>query len=173
MMPVKERAPPKPAKRKPRHPNYRLVKIHRSYTFGEVAKLFSVHKNTVGGWIRQGLPTSDSRRPILILGKQLFEFLKARRAKNKRTCVLAELYCLKCRAPRKPAGKMVDFSPVTDKVGNLSAMCANCETMMNRRISLSKLKLFQAEMDITFPQALRHIGERYQPTVNSDLNQGN
>ena len=30
-----------------RHPNHRLVKIHRSYTVEEIAELFAIHKNTV------------------------------------------------------------------------------------------------------------------------------
>lgn len=164
--------PAKRPRRKPRHPNHRLVKIHRSYTLREVANLFAIHKNTVGAWIKHGLPTSDGKRPILILGKHLFEFLKIRRAKNKRACSVGELYCLKCRSPQKPAGGMAEFSQLTEKVGNLNALCATCETMMNRRVSFSKLGLFEAEMDIKFPQALRHIGERNQPTVNSDLTKG-
>jgi hypothetical protein len=32
---------------KKRHPNYRKVKIHRSYTVEETASLFGNHKNTV------------------------------------------------------------------------------------------------------------------------------
>ena len=42
-----------------RHPNYRLVKIHRSYTVEEAAGSLGVHKNTVREWVKVGLPTSD------------------------------------------------------------------------------------------------------------------
>jgi len=35
-----------------RHPNPRLVKVHRNYLVEEIARLFRVHKNTVRlpGW---------------------------------------------------------------------------------------------------------------------------
>jgi hypothetical protein len=42
-----------------RHPNHRLVKIHRSYTVEEIAKLYVIHKNTVRRWVKSGLAISD------------------------------------------------------------------------------------------------------------------
>ena len=150
-------------------PNPRLVKIHRSYTVEEVAKLFGAHKNTVRAWIKQGLPTSDNRRPTLILGRELVAFLRARRVKNKRSCHPGEMYCVRCRVPKKPAADMVEYLPITEETGNLKAICPSCNAIMNRRVSLAKLALVRGQMDITFPQALRHITESNQPTVNSDL----
>jgi len=152
-----------------RHPNPRLAKIHRNYLVDEVARLFDVHKNTVRGWVKQGLPTSDGRRPMLILGRELVAFLTARRTKNKRTCQPGEIYCVRCRSPRAPAGDMVDYEPVTATLGNLVAICSACETLMYRRVSLAKLAQVCGDLDITMPQALEHIGESAQPTVNSDL----
>ena len=152
-----------------RHPNPRLAKIHRNYTVDEVATLFGIHKNTVREWVKRGLPTNDGKRPMLILGRDLVAFLSARRAKNKRTCQPGEIYCVRCRAPRTPAGEMVDYVPVTATLGTLVAICAACETMMYRRVSLAKLKGVRGNLDITMPQALEHLGESAQPTVNSDL----
>ena len=153
-----------------RHPNPRLVKIHRSYTVEEIANLFGVHPNTVRDWIkRRGLPTSDQKRPFLILGRDLVAFLQARRAKNKRPCQPGEIYCVRCRAPKAPAGAMADYEPVTETLGNLIAICPDCNAIMNRRVSLAKLEQIRGRLDITMPQALRHIGESTQPSVNSDL----
>ncbi len=64
---------------------------------------------------------------------------------------------------------MADFSPVTDKFGNLMAICPDCDTIINRRVSLAKLGEVCEKMDITFPQALQHIVESAKPTINSDL----
>ena len=152
-----------------RLPNHRLVKIHRNYTVEEIAKLFGIHKNTVRGWVKVGLTTVDDKRPMLILGHDLAAFLQARRLKNKRTCKPGELYCVRCRVPKFPAGGMADYEPVTEKIGNLVAICPDCHSIINRRVSLAKIEEVCGKMDITFPQAMRHIVKSTKPTLNSDL----
>ena len=152
-----------------RHPNHRLVKIHRNYTVEEIADLFGIQKNTVRNWVKAGLTTSDDKRPMLILGHDLAAFLRVRRVKNKQTCKPGELYCVRCRAPKFPAADMAEYSPVTEKFGNLIAICPDCYAIMNRRVSLASIGQVCGRMDIRFPQALRHIVESTKPTVNSDL----
>ena len=137
-----------------RHPNPRLVKIHRSYTVDEAASRLGVHKNTVREWIRRGLPTNDNKRPLLILGRDLLAYLQARRVRNKRPCRAGELYCLRCRTPKEPAGGMVEYQATTPMLGNLVAICPDCHAIMNRRASVAKLNLLKPHMDITMPQAV-------------------
>jgi hypothetical protein len=100
-----------------RRSNHRLVKIHRSYTVEEVARLFGTHNNTVRAWVKAGLPTCDSKRPTLILGRELTAYLQARRTKNKRPCKPVEIYCVGCRAPKRPAGEMAEYQPTTATSG--------------------------------------------------------
>ena len=152
-----------------RHPNHRLAKIHRNYTVDEVAARFGVHRNTVREWIKRGLPTTDRQRPLLILGRDLAAFLQARRSKNKRPCQPGEVYCVRCRASRNPAGDMADYQPVTADLGNLVGICPCCESMMYRRVNLAKLTQVRGKLNITMPQARSRIEESAQPSVNSDL----
>jgi hypothetical protein len=152
-----------------RNPNPRLVKIHRNYTVEDITHLLSVHMNTVRKWIKQGLPIIDDKRPKLILGHDLSAFLQARRAKNKRPCRANQMYCLRCRKPKIPAGNMADYQPVTASLGNLFGICPDCDSGMNRCTSLAKLMQFRGEIDITLPEGLRHIVDSNQPTVNSDF----
>jgi hypothetical protein len=152
-----------------RNPNHRLVKIHRSYTVEEIAKLFGIHKNTVRRWVKDGLTTSDDKRPMLILGHVLVSFLQDRRAKMKQTCNPGELYCVRCRAPKSPAGEMAEYSPITEKFGNLIAICPDCNALMNRHVSLARIGESQGKVDISFPEAVRHLIESAKPSVNSDL----
>lgn len=152
-----------------RHPNHRLVKTHRSYTVEEVADLFGVHKNTVRNWIKGGLTIIDSKRPTLIQGRELVDFLQKRRTKNKQTCNPGELYCVRCRAPRPAAEKMADYSPINEMTGNLVALCPVCDSIMNRRVSLAKIREQSGNIDITFPEYIRHIVDSKIPSVNCDL----
>jgi len=145
--------------------NPKRAKTKRNYTVGEIADLYDVHKITVRAWIKAGLPTLNDQRPMLILGGDLAAFHQARRTKNKQKCKPGEMYCLKCRAPKKPDGE-VEYQQKTAALGNLVGICQDCYSIMNRRISHSKLDQFCREMDITLPQALRHIYESGEPTVN-------
>jgi hypothetical protein len=157
----------KPKRR--RRSNPRLAKINRNYTVEEVATLFGIHRNTVRLWVKQGLPTSDDRRPTLILGRDLRAFLDERRSKCRRTCKPGEMYCLRCREPRAPAGAMADYEPITETLGNLVAICSNCEALMNRRVNLTKLDDVSGNVEITMPLALRRISESARPCLKGDF----
>lgn len=131
-------------------PNHRLVKIHRSYTVEETAELFGIHKNTVRAWVKAGLAPSDEMRPMLILGRELVAFLQRRRAKRKRPCNPGEIYCVRCRAPKIPAEDMAEYQPDNETVGNLVAICPDCNAMINRRVSLAKIDQVRGRMEICF-----------------------
>jgi len=156
-----------------RRPHYRLVKIHRSYKVEEVARLLSTHKNTVRAWVKTGgLPTCDTTRPILILGRDLRAFLQKRRTKNKRPCKPGEIYCVRCHAPKQPAGDMADYQSITASLGNLIGICPDCGTMIYRHASRVKLPEIRGKLDITFTEAERRVSDSSLPIVNSDFSQG-
>lgn len=152
-----------------RHPNHRLIKIHRSYSVEEVAATLGVHKNTVRNWLRHGLDANDSSRPVLIHGQGLVAFLKSRRQANKQRCKPGEIYCVRCRTPVSPAGSMADYLPLATGSGNLRGICPQCDTLVHRRVSLARIDTVRGDLDISFPQARERIGEAPPPTVNCDL----
>jgi hypothetical protein len=151
-----------------RHPNPRLVKIHRSYTVEEVARNLRKHKNTVRAWFKQGLRPIDGRRPTLIHGLELASFLQKRRMSGKRPCPPGHMYCLKGRLPKQPAAGMADYLPISDTSGNLRALCPDCGRFMHRRASLAKLNVVGVGLDIAFPQAVSRIRESAIPSLNCD-----
>lgn len=150
--------------------NPNLVKIHRSYTVGEVANLLSVHKNTVRIWIKGGLSVNDNKRPTLILGAELKAYLQSKRSKNKRKCKPFEIYCVRCRMPQLPAHKMVDYEPMTDSTGRLVGLCPTCDGIINKYFSIANIEQINDKLDITLPKALKHINESINPLLNSDFN---
>ena len=155
-----------------RRPNHKLPEIHRSYTVEEVARLFGTHKNTVRAWVKAGLPTCDNKRPLLILGYELSAYLEARRMKNKQPCQLWEIYCVRCRAPKRPAGEMAEYQPITAILGKLTGICPDCDGMIFRRTSMAKLVQIRGKLDITIVEARRQVNESGNPTVNSYFTQG-
>jgi len=48
---------------------------------------------------------------------------------------------------------MADYLPDTEKIGNLEAICPDCDSIMNRRVSMAKLEQVRGKLHITFPQA--------------------
>lgn len=82
--------------------NYPLhtIKIKRSYSPLEIARLLGVDLRTCLRWVREGLkPLEENVRPLLIMGSELKKFLIEQR--RQRTCTLKpeEFYCLKCHTP--------------------------------------------------------------------------
>ncbi len=146
--------------------NARRVKIHRSYAVDEAARLLDVHKNTVRSWIKSGLPTVDERRPILILGRSLSNFLRNRRTRRRQPCQPDQLYCFRCQAPKRPTGLVAEYIPITPTSGNLRATCEDCSTVMYRKVRWSKLSISAAGIDVTLPEAERHISDCTFPCLN-------
>ncbi len=144
---------------KKRRPNPRLVKIHRNYTVEEISNLYGIHKNTVRQWIKRGLPICDDKRPMLILGKDLYSYLLKQRNKNKQPCGPGEIYCVRCRTTKSPAGDMADYQELTPTQGNLIGICPTCDAMIYRRVSLRKMEAVKGLLEINLPQASQHISE--------------
>jgi len=154
-----------------RHPNPRLIKIHRNYSVEDIARLFGIHKNTVRNWLKQGLAAMDDRRPTLILGRELLRFLQERRQRAKQSCGPGRIYCIACRAPKLPAGKMAECTPTGPLAGNLCGICPDCDRLIYRRVNLAKIDAVRGDLEITFKRPNPHIGESADRPVNSDSGQ--
>ena len=153
---------------KKRYSNYRLVKIHRSYTVEDMVDLFGVHPNTVRHWIRCGLAMIDDRRPSLVLGRELADFLKAFRNRNKQPSEPGKIFCVRCKAHHPPAGNLVECQLVTEKIGHLVAICPVCQSILNRRVSLSKVDEVCKGLEVSFVQSQEQLNESQSPIIKCD-----
>jgi len=130
--------------------NPRLPKTHRNYTIEQVVRLFGVHKNTVTRWIKvDGLPAMTSSRPHLINGRELRKFLEQKAKTRKINLPDGHLYCLSCRAAKRPAGGMLEDISHGLGAANFQAICPTCENFMHRRVARSEMLHFSAESQIT------------------------
>jgi hypothetical protein len=111
----------------------------------------------------------DSRRPFLVHGRDLAAFLLNRRQRDRRVCQPGEIYCVRCRVPRLPAGGIADYEPLMPGQGNLIGICPICECLIYRRVSLARLREAKGELDVRLKDAMPHIVEIAVRSVNSDF----
>ncbi|SDO57152.1 helix-turn-helix domain-containing protein [Phyllobacterium sp. OV277] len=136
----------------------RALRLHRNYTVDEAARVLGVAEGSIRRWIKNGLPALQERKPALILGGDLSEFLKSRKA-TKRKCKLNECYCFSCRVPRQPAFGEVEFLPLNATSGNMRAICEECSTLMHKRVSVMKLDELKAILAVTITQGKERINK--------------
>jgi excisionase family DNA binding protein len=151
--------------------NLRRVKIHRTYTPAEIGKLLGVHKLTVGRWIGSGLPLIERRRPYLIHGADLREFLAARQPR-KQPLQPGEIYCLGCRAPRRPAGDMADLILHTQTMGTLVGICPVCDRYLYRAISLGAVDRVAGHLAVAVRKPEQRIVDSSGPVSNVVFEEG-
>lgn len=149
--------------------NHNLVKIHRNYSFEELAGVFGVHKNTVANWVKDGLPCLKERRPFLIMGQDAREFLKSQRLDKKQRCKPDEFYCMRCKVPTKPAENLVEFLPISTTKGRLMGFCSLCECVVNKFIGNASLEQYAAIFDLIKPTVVEHIRDCDNPLLNCDF----
>lgn len=150
--------------------NVRLVRRELSYTIQEIAELFSLHPNAVRRWLKAGLRTIDRHRPQLVHGSDLIDFLHARQRARKRRCAPDEMYCCRCRAPRRTRAGLVIVDRLNATQLMLRGECELCGTRMNRGCSSARLR--DCVRAFTITAAPPRLGETDEPVVPCDLRQG-
>ena len=103
--------------------NTRLIKRDYSYFVWEIADLLDLHPNAVRRWIKVGLVLVDDRRPSLIYGGDLIEFLDTRQGRRKQKGAANELFCFRCRRPRHPRFGRVELEIRSETRLDLSGVC--------------------------------------------------
>lgn len=154
----------------PRHATPRRVKSHLVYTLAEAAEALGVHKSTVRRWIATcGLPATTERKPWLIDGRDLKQFLEMRHRAAKRPLSPGEFYCLRCRDRRQADGGLVDYRPRTPAVGMLCGLCPACGGEMFRATRRADLCRLPHDLDVAFPMAKTGIISSAAPILNVDF----
>jgi hypothetical protein len=153
---------------------YRISKINpqRCYSVSEIAKKQMRHKRTVQSWIANGLPVLDkNRRPYLVLGADLMEFLKMKQQSRKLELKEHEIYCVKCRAARNGRPESLELLSTGKALGPnakqliLRGVCEECGTVIQRFTS-DRIILNYTGSNMKF----RELQTRLEWNNNSSLN---
>ena len=153
-----------------RRNNPNRIKIHRSYTVIEVSEALGVHPKTVRNWIRVGLPVVDEKRPLLICGVDLKIYLKQKRKTYMHRCEVNEMYCFKCKHPKKPSIESLQFIAKPAGMAQMTGRCGECGCKANKYVSWRDVNQIWLELGGKLPIAEKHLNLRGKALLNYPLN---
>jgi hypothetical protein len=154
-------------RRSGRYPTCRVKQAH-CYDLRETATLLGVHPNTVRHWLKRGLESIDSRRPVLIHGSSLKSFILTRRKDRRRKCRIDELFCFRCRAPRTVWGGVADVAMKTEKIAKVTALCSACGTEMHRTVRRTDISRIGELIDLRM-MPFERLEDRAEANANCDF----
>lgn len=125
-----------------RHHNSRIIKTKQSYSTQEIADLLNVHLQTVLSWYAIGLKRIDNHMPSVVYGQDLKDFINEKNGRHKHKCASEELFCCKCKQPRRSSNNVVRIKIFKSKV-NLVGNCEQCGTQINKTISPEKVSEYK------------------------------
>ena len=119
--------------------NPNLIVSNRSYTTEKICTIYKsqkLHPQTVRGFIKNEGLKVVSMKPIVILGKDLKEFLKRRNA-HKKTLAFNEFKCPKCKAISEPQNKEISIYYNKNRSIRAVGICGVCPAEMQRFYSVN------------------------------------
>lgn len=129
--------------------NPMAVKAALAYTIDEAAQALNKNPATIRNWIKDGLHVMSSSKPYLMSGAAIRTYLRKKHAAAKRPLEADQLYCVCCRAGRKPANMAVLISQIAPKTSLLKGQCGHCSGVSTRMIATSRVDEFAHTFDIT------------------------
>lgn len=117
------------------------IRYWYAYDIEDICTLFNdlgLHPQTVRKWIKDGLPTVDTGKPILIYGNNLIEWLKKRNYSNKCSTELNQMFCMKCQDARQVFQRQISIDQ-NGRFLKVKGICRNCKTIMNKNYKLAVL----------------------------------
>ena len=150
--------------------NLRLIRQTMPYSIQEVADLYHLHPNAVRRWLRDGLKVVEQKRPYLIHGGDLIDFLQMRQEGRKRPSEPGQMYCCSCRASRYPTPGSTTVAHLNAKQVIVQGRCELCGTRMQQFGAAKRLDQLALEFAATSPPPL--LTDTADPPVQCQIDQG-
>ena len=132
----------------PRRAKIRDILSHLNYSIEQAAETTGVSQQTIRRWCQEGLPVMTAKRPHLIIGADLKEFIKERRRPKTGVTPVGHFRCMTCKAVGPPAIAVADYAALSDKHGMLHSLCGACEGATTRIISRADLTVWAETLEI-------------------------
>ena len=129
--------------------NPMAVKAALTYDINEAAVALGKTPATIRNWHKDGLVVMSSRKPYLISGAAIQEYLRAKYKAAKRPLGPDQLFCPSCRTGRKPVEMAVTITPMASKTALLMGICESCGGGSTRMIARRKASDFAAVFAIS------------------------
>lgn len=129
--------------------NPMAVRANRSYDVDEAARALGVTTGTIRNFIKDGLIVMTSRKPYLMMGWAIRDYLRAKYARAKKPLAVDELFCTSCQVGRQPVDLMVSIASVGSATSNLKGVCRVCGSGCRRMISNAAIPDFTATFRIS------------------------
>jgi hypothetical protein len=126
------------------------MKVNAALTYDveEAARALGKSKATIRNWVRLGLPVMASKKPMLILGRDLRDFIRAQSQKAKAPLDVDQLYCPRCRQGRHPTNMAVILHTNTPTTARLGGICVTCGATATRFVSVKRVCQFSNVFEI-------------------------
>lgn len=118
--------------------NPMAVKAALTYEIGEAARTLGKSPATIRNWIKDGLPVMAQRKPYLISGAAIRDYLRAKYANAKSPLAFDELLCMGCGKGRKPLDMEVECVPNNSNTFRIIGVCDQCGATAARIIAKRK-----------------------------------
>ncbi len=123
------------AKRRSWRKEYWKLQSNRIYSIENASLKLGCCEESVARWESEGLSIHRDGLPHFVIGDELKSFLREKEQNAKRPCQPGEIFCFKCRVPRRPVTESVKHEIHIGKRPRLSGDCAVCGTRMYRAAS--------------------------------------
>ena len=121
----------------------RSIKRSRTYTYKEAGSVIGASDGAIRRWVKEeGLPLFLTSPQHLILGQDLLEFLKNKRAKRKVDVPLGCVFCFTCKKASAPLAEGRTLKEAATGAWLLCAVCSNCGGRLRKTLGADALAAF-------------------------------
>lgn len=121
----------------------RGIRRPRTYNYAEAGKVINANQGTIRRWVKEeGLPLLMTAPQHLILGEDLLEFLKKKRAKQQVIVPAGCVLCFTCKKASVPLKEGRTLKPAATGAWLLCAECSNCGGRLRKTLSVDALPEF-------------------------------